>query len=430
MAIAHRWSNGGHVHPGRCRRRDADQRAGVLHRWTRHQRRTADQRADGAGGQRQRRPDRRAHDHRHGHRGSDAHREHRAASPTPTGWVRSATSGCATACAIAGATAGTYTLGDADTGTLIQVRVSYTDGHGDPREPDQRQRRAGGQRERCAHGGGHHHRHGYRRPDPERGHQHPCRCRRTGRLDLSVGALQRRRRNLGEHRRGHGGQLHAGRCRRGQSHPGQRGLRRCSRQPRGPDQRQRRPGRQRERRAGAHCQQPEHRTGRNADPVGGQPGRQRRGQCGRHADLHGEQRGQRALRAQWRAWHGDHQLHAGRCGRRAGGVCARRQRACAQLRSDRERRCAGGRTAVGGGELYAQRRGDCPAAAACAADRAAHPGGGRASNRKRGCSRVAARSPGGCGRSGSPRRCTRRGGSILPRRSSTSSRCTGSACSG
>src|SRR5262249_56975401 len=31
---------------------------------------------------------------------------------------------------IGGATGGTYTLGDADVGTQISVRVSYTDGHG------------------------------------------------------------------------------------------------------------------------------------------------------------------------------------------------------------------------------------------------------------------------------------------------------------
>ncbi|MCP4088156.1 MAG: hypothetical protein GY745_24395, partial [Actinomycetia bacterium] len=34
--------------------------------------------------------------------------------------------------AIGGATAGTYTLGDADVGTLISVEVTYTDGYGTP----------------------------------------------------------------------------------------------------------------------------------------------------------------------------------------------------------------------------------------------------------------------------------------------------------
>ena len=49
----------------------------------------------------------------------------------PTGWVPSATSGCASgAGSIGGATASTYTLGDADVGAQISVQVSYTDGHG------------------------------------------------------------------------------------------------------------------------------------------------------------------------------------------------------------------------------------------------------------------------------------------------------------
>ena len=49
----------------------------------------------------------------------------------PTAWARSATSGCADgAWRIGGATASTYTLGDADVGTQISVQVSYTDGHG------------------------------------------------------------------------------------------------------------------------------------------------------------------------------------------------------------------------------------------------------------------------------------------------------------
>ena len=44
-------------------------------------------------------------------------------------WLRS-TDGGATWSRIAGATAASYTLGDADVGTLIQVRVVYTDGQG------------------------------------------------------------------------------------------------------------------------------------------------------------------------------------------------------------------------------------------------------------------------------------------------------------
>ena len=37
--------------------------------------------------------------------------------------------------AIAGATTNTYTLGDADVGAQISVRVSYTDGHGTAEGP-------------------------------------------------------------------------------------------------------------------------------------------------------------------------------------------------------------------------------------------------------------------------------------------------------
>ena len=67
----------------------------------------------------------------------------------PTAWAPSATSGCATASAIGGATGSTYMLGDADVGTQITVQVTYTDGHGTAEGPltsaptavgDQRQR--------------------------------------------------------------------------------------------------------------------------------------------------------------------------------------------------------------------------------------------------------------------------------------------------
>ena len=55
--------------------------------------------------------------------------------------------------AIGGATASTYTLGDADVGAQISVRVSYTDGHGTAEGPlTSAQRAAGGQRQRCAGG--------------------------------------------------------------------------------------------------------------------------------------------------------------------------------------------------------------------------------------------------------------------------------------
>ncbi len=50
----------------------------------------------------------------------------------PTGWVPSATSGCATVRSSQPLPGSTYTLGDADVGTQISVQVSYTDGQGTP----------------------------------------------------------------------------------------------------------------------------------------------------------------------------------------------------------------------------------------------------------------------------------------------------------
>ena len=52
--------------------------------------------------------------------------------------------------AIAGATADTYTLGDADVGALIKSSVSYTDGQGTAESLTSASARAGGQRQRCA----------------------------------------------------------------------------------------------------------------------------------------------------------------------------------------------------------------------------------------------------------------------------------------
>ena len=53
----------------------------------------------------------------------------------PTAWARSAISGCATAPASAGQRAASYTLGDADVGTHISVRVGYTDAQGTAEGP-------------------------------------------------------------------------------------------------------------------------------------------------------------------------------------------------------------------------------------------------------------------------------------------------------
>ena len=50
-------------------------------------------------------------------------------------WARSSDGG-ATWTDINGATGASYTLGDSDVGSQVHVNVSYTDGHGDGREPD------------------------------------------------------------------------------------------------------------------------------------------------------------------------------------------------------------------------------------------------------------------------------------------------------
>ena len=74
-------------------------------------------------------PGGRAHHQRHADRGPDADREHGGISDADGlgafsyQWLRNGA-------AIGGATASTYTLGDADVGTQISVRVTYTDGHG------------------------------------------------------------------------------------------------------------------------------------------------------------------------------------------------------------------------------------------------------------------------------------------------------------
>ena len=63
------------------------------------------------------------------------------------------TDGGTTWSTIGGATANTYTLGDADVGQADPRQVSYTDGHGTAESLSQRQRRPGSQRQRCAHAG-------------------------------------------------------------------------------------------------------------------------------------------------------------------------------------------------------------------------------------------------------------------------------------
>ena len=106
--------------------------------------------------------------------------------------------------AIGGATAGTYTLGDADVGTQISVQVSYTDGHGTAEALTSAQTAAGGQRQRCPHRAAHHQRHADRGPDPDGRHLQHQRRGRSGRVQLPVAAQRR-----GDRRR-HEWQLHLG----------------------------------------------------------------------------------------------------------------------------------------------------------------------------------------------------------------------------
>ena len=151
-----------------------------------------------------------------------------AASAMPTGWVPSATSGRAppmagtTWSAIGGATASTYTLGDADVNALIQVSVAYTDGQGTAESltsasvgpvanvndaptgavtisgtvTEDQTLTADTSSIGDADG--------------------------LGALQLPVGALHRWRRDLERHRGRDCLHLYSGRCRRGQPDPGQR----------------------------------------------------------------------------------------------------------------------------------------------------------------------------------------------------------------
>ena len=174
----------------------------------------------------------------------------------PTGWAPSATSGCARRgdWRIGGATGSTYTLGDADVGTLIQVSVSYTDGHGHGREPDQRQTSGRWSTSTT--------RPRVRSPSPAAATEDQtltadtssiadadglgafsyqwARSTDGGATWVSIGGATASTYTLGD-------------ADVGQSDPGQRGLHRWSRHRREPDQRQRGPGGQRQRRPGAHA---------------------------------------------------------------------------------------------------------------------------------------------------------------------------------
>ena len=121
-----------HLHPGRRRPGHDPQGAGELHR-RRQQFRDAHQRGDGDGGRGgQHRRDGRADHHGHGRGGRDAdggHHGHHADADGLTSvsyayqWIR--VNG--TEADIAGENSTTYTLVDADQGTTLKVRVSFTD---------------------------------------------------------------------------------------------------------------------------------------------------------------------------------------------------------------------------------------------------------------------------------------------------------------
>ena len=135
----HRRGDGQHLHPGRCRCGHADQRAGDLHRRPRHRREsltsrqtrgrwpTSTMRPAGVptiSGTRDRRPD--------ADRGHQRHRDADGLGAFSYQWLRNGGAG-----RIGGATASTYTLGDADVGAQISVQVTYTDGHGTAESADQ-----------------------------------------------------------------------------------------------------------------------------------------------------------------------------------------------------------------------------------------------------------------------------------------------------
>ena len=153
-------------------------------------------------------------------------------------WARS-TDGGTTWSNIGGATARSYTLGDADVGSRYAASACrYTDGHGtaesltsaaSARWPTSTMRPPGRSRSPGT---------ADRRPDPDREHEQHRRCRRAGRLQLPVGALHRRRHDLEQRQRGHGCDLRPGRRRRGQPDARQRELHRRPWHGREPDQRE------------------------------------------------------------------------------------------------------------------------------------------------------------------------------------------------
>ena len=95
---------------------------------------------------------------------------------------------------IAGATASTYTLGDADVGTTITVTASYTDGQGTSGKCEQCRCRPDSQCQRCTCRRTDGHRHRHRRPAINGRHDRHLGCRRPRRILLSVVPRRRRRR--------------------------------------------------------------------------------------------------------------------------------------------------------------------------------------------------------------------------------------------
>ena len=124
-----------HLPPGQCRRRHADHGAGDLHRWSRHGRRTADLVP-------RRRSVTNVNDPPVGLPTiSGTPTEDQTLTANTAGisdadglgtfsyqWLRNGST-------IGGATASTYTLGDADVGAQISVQVRYTDGGGTAEGP-------------------------------------------------------------------------------------------------------------------------------------------------------------------------------------------------------------------------------------------------------------------------------------------------------
>ena len=230
------------LHAGRRRRGRQDLGSGELHRRPRHGG-ERDQRADGGGRERQRCADRRGDDQRDGDRGPGPDRERlgperrrrarHAALPVAARRVESSA-----------ADQSTYTLGDADVGAKISVRVSYTDGHGTAESVTSAQTAAVANVNDAPTGavtidgtadGG---------PGPDREHLGPGRRRRARHAALPVAArrVECRQRPV---------DLHAGRRRRGRQDLGSGELHRRPRHGGERDQRADGCGRERQRCAGA-----------------------------------------------------------------------------------------------------------------------------------------------------------------------------------